>query len=195
VNFEQNSSLKLGNIPALDFFGDGSFYLLDLPGHATGHLGGLARTSSEPDTFIFLGADVCHHPAGIRPSQWLTYPKDTSVPLSALDRMKTELGSCPGAVDFGKLNKAVGKSSYEPIFGPAVFTNEQVAIDSVKKTQPADAHENIFFTFAHDHTLEGIVDLFPLPANDWKQKGWKEAARWKFLNDLVPALAKVAEKK
>lgn len=191
INFEEKLTPKIGNIPAYDFFGDGSFYLLDLPGHATGHLGGLARTSSSPDTFIFMGADVCHHPAGIRPSQWVPYPADRGLPLSALDRLKVELGSCPGTVDFDKLNKAVGKSSDEPIFGPAVFTDEQVAIDSVKKVQPADAHENIFFIFAHDHTIEGIVDLFPLPANDWKLKGWKEAARWRFLDDLVPALAKV----
>ncbi|KAL2206869.1 hypothetical protein CC79DRAFT_1398743 [Sarocladium strictum] len=195
VNFEENSSLKIGNIPALDFFGDGSFYLLDLPGHATGHLGGLVRTSIEPDTFILMGGDVCHHPAGIRPSQWLPYPETPSVPLHVLHRWEMEVGTCPGAMDIAELNKSVGKSSREPTFSPAVFTNEQVAIDSVTKAQPADAHGNIFFTFAHDHTLEGIVDLFPLPANDWKQKGWKEAARWKFLDDLVPALAKVAEKK
>src|SRR5262245_15618148 len=39
-----SSSLQIGNFNALDFFGDGSFYLLDAPGHCIGHMCGLART-------------------------------------------------------------------------------------------------------------------------------------------------------
>lgn len=43
-----------------DFFGDGSFYLLDAPGHLLGHMMGLARTAQ--DEYIVMGGDACHDP-------------------------------------------------------------------------------------------------------------------------------------
>ncbi|KAF3002588.1 hypothetical protein E8E13_008282 [Curvularia kusanoi] len=42
-----DTELKIGQFPAFDYFGDGSFYLLDSPGHAIGHLCGLARTTTD----------------------------------------------------------------------------------------------------------------------------------------------------
>ncbi len=42
-----------------DYFGDGSFLLVDTPGHMPGHLGGLARTAA--DEWVFMGGDCCHH--------------------------------------------------------------------------------------------------------------------------------------
>ena len=57
ISFE-HSSLRIGQFAAFDFFGDGSFYLLDTPGHAIGHMCGLARTTTT--TFAFLGGDICH---------------------------------------------------------------------------------------------------------------------------------------
>ncbi|KAG9074304.1 hypothetical protein FRC06_010784, partial [Ceratobasidium sp. 370] len=56
ISFEDGPSLFLGRFRALDYFGDGSFYLLDSPGHAVGHICGLARTT--PDTFLFMGGDI-----------------------------------------------------------------------------------------------------------------------------------------
>lgn len=58
VSFEkEGKGLKIGRFNALDYFGDGSFYLLDTPGHDIGHICGLARTSSGPDSFVFMGGD------------------------------------------------------------------------------------------------------------------------------------------
>lgn len=42
-----------------DLFGDGSFYLVDTPGHMPGHLSGLARTGE--DEWLLFGGDCCHH--------------------------------------------------------------------------------------------------------------------------------------
>ncbi|TPX38062.1 hypothetical protein SmJEL517_g00298 [Synchytrium microbalum] len=42
-----------------DFFGDGSFYLVDARGHCPGHLCGVVRVAA--NQFIFLGGDCCHH--------------------------------------------------------------------------------------------------------------------------------------
>jgi len=42
-----------------DFFGDGSVYLIDAPGHLAGHINALVRTS--PDgSWLFLGGDSAH---------------------------------------------------------------------------------------------------------------------------------------
>ena len=43
---------------AIDFFGDGSVYVIDAPGHLQGHVNLLARIS--PDKWVYLGGDCCH---------------------------------------------------------------------------------------------------------------------------------------
>ncbi|KAG0707587.1 beta-lactamase-like protein [Suillus ampliporus] len=43
---------------AIDLFGDGSLYLIDAPGHMSGHMAALARIAS--DAFVLLAADTCH---------------------------------------------------------------------------------------------------------------------------------------
>ncbi|OQU95875.1 hypothetical protein CLAIMM_02039 [Cladophialophora immunda] len=45
---------------AVDFFGDGSFYLVDSPGHLRGHMNALLRVA--PDKWVYLGGDCCHDP-------------------------------------------------------------------------------------------------------------------------------------
>lgn len=50
---------QLGPFPAaVDYFGDGSLYIIDTPGHITGHVNLLARTG--PKKWVFLGGDCCH---------------------------------------------------------------------------------------------------------------------------------------
>lgn len=44
---------------AHDYFGDGSLYLIDTPGHLLGHLGALIKT--DDNEWIFTGGDCCHH--------------------------------------------------------------------------------------------------------------------------------------
>ncbi|KAK7469193.1 hypothetical protein VKT23_003684 [Stygiomarasmius scandens] len=51
----------LGPFPrALDFYGDGSLYIVDSPGHLPGHVNLVARTSAD-GAWIFLGGDCAHH--------------------------------------------------------------------------------------------------------------------------------------
>ncbi|KAG2070254.1 Metallo-hydrolase/oxidoreductase [Suillus decipiens] len=53
-------SLPIGPFPlALDFFGDGSMYVIDAPGHIKGHINILARTTSD-GAWILLGGDSAH---------------------------------------------------------------------------------------------------------------------------------------
>ncbi|KAJ3555476.1 hypothetical protein NM688_g2559 [Phlebia brevispora] len=43
----------------VDFYGDGSLYLVDAPGHMPGHLSAFARVA--PDGFLLLAGDTCHN--------------------------------------------------------------------------------------------------------------------------------------
>lgn len=67
-----DSSLEVGPFKALDYFGDGSFYLLDSPGHTVGHLAALARVTvdglSSASSFVLMGGDTCHFIGQLRPS-------------------------------------------------------------------------------------------------------------------------------
>ena len=49
----------ISTIPhAIDFFGDGSVYIIDAPGHLQGHVNLLARLA--PGRWVYLGGDCCH---------------------------------------------------------------------------------------------------------------------------------------
>ncbi|WWC91213.1 uncharacterized protein L201_006155 [Kwoniella dendrophila CBS 6074] len=46
---------------AVDWFGDGSFWLIDAPGHCCGHIMALCRVTTQPDTYVLLAGDAAHH--------------------------------------------------------------------------------------------------------------------------------------
>ncbi|KAI4910865.1 hypothetical protein J4E90_007121 [Alternaria incomplexa] len=51
----------LAGFPAsIDFYGDGSLFIIDAPGHLFGHINLLARTG--PKRWVYLGGDCCHDP-------------------------------------------------------------------------------------------------------------------------------------
>ncbi|KAM0259682.1 hypothetical protein ACHAPA_010636 [Fusarium lateritium] len=187
INFEE-SPLQIGPFRAFDFFGDGSFYLLDTPGHAIGHLAGLACTTTNPDTFILMGGDLCHHGGEIRPSQYLPYPKNLSEHLSLTDSLRLRLSQCPGSM-FDDLNVKRGRKPGETFFDPAIGSDIEQAIQTIRDAQQADAQDNIFFLPAHDMSVAGVIDQFPNTANDWKAKGWREKTFWKFLQDFEAAIS------
>ncbi|KIY01557.1 uncharacterized protein Z520_03109 [Fonsecaea multimorphosa CBS 102226] len=43
---------------AVDFFGDGSLWIIDAPGHIHGHVNALLRVG--PEKWVYLGGDCCH---------------------------------------------------------------------------------------------------------------------------------------
>ena len=57
----QHAWHEISTLPnAIDFFGDGSLYLIDSPGHLQGHTNALLRV--KPDKWVYLGGDCCHDP-------------------------------------------------------------------------------------------------------------------------------------
>lgn len=178
ISFDRN--IKVGAFDAFDYFGDGSFYLLDSPGHAVGHLCGLARVSTSPDSFIFMGGDSCHHAGEYRPSEYLPLPSSISP-----HPFGNNLGPCPGSL-FEPLLRDADKT--KPFYVPRNSYNLEEAKRTIAKVQGADALDDVLVIMAHDKDLLGIIDLFPKYANDFSRKKWVETGRWAFLKDFQMAV-------
>ncbi|TLD28150.1 hypothetical protein PspLS_04295 [Pyricularia sp. CBS 133598] len=169
ITFDGPQALKIGSFPAYDYFGDGSFYLLDSPGHAVGHLCGLARTTTSPtSTFVLLGGDVCHYAGIFRPSRQLPIPASITphpCPSSSLSAL------CPGHA-WEELQKSRGgrectDTLYDITFGHDI----PVATNTVRWLQELDCIDDVFVIVAHDGTVrDGGVPRFPASLNDWKAK-------------------------
>ncbi|CAE6528823.1 unnamed protein product [Rhizoctonia solani] len=187
ISFEHTPTLSIGEFRAFDYFGDGSFYLLDSPGHAIGHLCGLARTT--PDTFVFMGADICHHGGQIRPTKYLPLPKTIS-PNPFPHRLDASV--CPGSLLLDVHPKGSATEPFyhvaDPPQGGAASSDPAEAQRSVEKLMDIDCHENIFTVITHDSTMLDVVDFFPRTLNDWKSKGYREKSMWRFLRDFEGAL-------
>lgn len=97
---------------------------------------------------------------------------------------------CPGAGAYGQMLLQRNGSVNEPFFIPAPMVGVDIdeTIQTIKKAQDADADGDVWFIYAHDTSLLGTVDLFPLPANDWKKKDWRRKTLWAFLRDFDEAI-------
>ncbi|KAI9812415.1 MAG: hypothetical protein M1827_004646 [Pycnora praestabilis] len=182
VDFDGHS--KIGKFESYDFFGDGSFFLLNVPGHAVGHIGALARTTA--DTFVFMGGDVCHYGGSFRPTPY--------VPMPSTLPSNTHLDSrfshpCPCSL-FTPAHPNQEKARTEPFYRVTTmegswYIDPPTAQQSIDKLEEFDADQNVFVAVAHDGGLIGVVDWFPHGSlNDWKGKGWKGESLWGFVNEL-----------
>ncbi|CAI7667262.1 unnamed protein product [Penicillium pancosmium] len=179
IAFEREECLKIGRFKAFDYFGDGSFYLLDSPGHAIGHLCGLARTTANPDTFVLLGGDVCHYGGIFRPSKYLPVPESIK-PHPC--HPHGDATFCPGGA-WEELQRSRGRDVNDPLFTPTFGHDIPQIIETIGKLQEADCLDNLFVIIAHDATVRDAVDQFPLSLNRWKEKGWAKDLKWAFLRD------------
>ncbi|KAM3549752.1 hypothetical protein MY1884_008587 [Beauveria asiatica] len=192
---EVDFPLEVGGFRAHDYFGDGSFYLLDVPGHTVGHICGFARTT--PDTFVFMGADCSHYAGMLRPTEYVPMP-DT-IPPGTLDPYFPPVCPCStftafhpkaGTSDHAKpLSEARSQPFYDVTRDPqGIYELADVAQDSVDKVKALDAQDNVLICLAHDGALVDILPLYNKDAsadiNDWKDRGYKEKTRWGFLNEL-----------
>jgi glyoxylase-like metal-dependent hydrolase (beta-lactamase superfamily II) len=180
--------LKIGRFKAFDYSSDGSFYLLDSPGHAIGHVCGLARVTSSPNSFIFMGGDACHHGGEFRPSQYLPIP--SSISPNPFDLHSKH--PCPGSL-FENLYRDGDR--HKPFFaiarpkdGSGVANNPDEAKTTIGKVIEVDAQDEVLVVIAHDDSLLPVMDFFPKYANECKRKGWVEEGRWLFLKDFEKAV-------
>lgn len=186
-----SSSPTIGDLKAFDYFGDGSFYLLDTPGHCVGHICGLARTTS--NTFIFMGGDICHFAGDFRPSSSLPLPDP--IPSGILDPARNLPSPCPCSLftDHHPRTKdpSQARSSYwyEVTDHPrAAYIDVPLSRTSVSKMQKFDDDPNVLVMLAHDTTPLAVLPTFnqdpERDINDWQKQGWKERCHWGWLNEL-----------
>jgi glyoxylase-like metal-dependent hydrolase (beta-lactamase superfamily II) len=180
IDFSGPNTLKIGRFPAFDYFGDGSFYLLDSPGHAIGHLCGLVRTTVNPPTFVLTGGDVCHYPGIFRPSEYLTVPAEISPqPYNS----QSEAPFCLGSA-WEELQKSRGRKPTDTLYDMCFGHDIPLATKTRGKLQELDCDENVFVIVAHDTSVRDKVDHFPKTLNEWKSKNWASDVKWTFLWDL-----------
>ena len=186
-----STRLAIGGFKAFDYFGDGSFYLLNTPGHAIGHMSGLARTTPSPGpTFIHLCGDAANHAGEIRPSRYHPLP-EFMIPSPS---PKTHPDLCPGhlfrpimrnqspfehMLEFQNQDARVGRD------GKHVAAVHESSKATIKKVEEMDGHSSILTIMAHDWSLKGVIEEFPRDANQWIEKAWKGRGMWKFLQDFV----------
>ncbi|KAK4120119.1 metallo-beta-lactamase superfamily protein [Parathielavia appendiculata] len=182
ITFEGGQSLLAGKFPAYDYFGDGSFYLLDSPGHAVGHLCGLARTTKDPDTFVLLGGDICHYAGIFRPSEHLPIPS-TITPHPCHPHSATATSLCPGHA-WEELQASRGRKGTDTLYDMTFGLDIPLATRTMGRLQELDCLENVFVIISHDSTVRDGVPHFPESLNAWKEKGWGERLKWSFLKDL-----------
>ncbi|KAF2725051.1 hypothetical protein K431DRAFT_216422 [Polychaeton citri CBS 116435] len=185
VDFTQDSeNFKIGRFNAFDYFGDGSFYLLDTPGHSIGHICGFARTNLSPDTFIFMGGDASHHGGEFRPTVYTPLPKELS-PSPLYSRQKV----CPGHL-FAEINPHQSASK------PFYYVTENLSHDkptadwTIDGLGEFDAHANVLLLLAHDDAVvdPAQIDFYPTSLSNWYQAGFGQKVKWRFLEDFEDAV-------
>ncbi|KAK4941746.1 hypothetical protein LTR10_018350 [Elasticomyces elasticus] len=175
LDFNDQHTVTVGGFKGLDYFGDGSFYLLDAPGHAVGHVCGLARVTSTKegdaeDTFIFMGADTAHHGGEFRPTEYLPLPKN----ISPSPYQAKFPAVCPGHIFEAIHPRKKGVEPYYHIH------------DSIPHNKEKADHAS------HDDTLLDPsvgIEWFPQGTmKNWKANDSAKKARWAFLKDFTQAV-------
>ncbi|KAJ7333447.1 beta-lactamase-like protein [Mycena albidolilacea] len=183
-----NSKLTFSGLKAVDYFGDGSFYLLNTPGHLAGHITALARVT--PTSFVVLGGDTFHHAGQARPRP--AFQKNFPCPAHLLEDAKSSVStdyfwshdSRPGAFDLRSRAQALlGISDLPDRF----YADPVAAGVSLEKVATFDADADFLVVAAHDISLRDAIPYFPAYINGWKASGLKEKVVWEFLDRANPA--------
>lgn len=182
IDFNEAANItKIGKFSAYDYFGDGSLYLLDTPGHCVAHLCALVRTTTSPDTFVFLAGDAAHHCGEIRPSAYSPLPE--CMPLS--DAKGHTVPICPGSW-YEDLQLSRNRDPKGPLWQPSFGHDMEQTMATLGHVQEYDGDENVFIILAHDPSLRAPdVPFFPTPVNDWKKRGLSQKYKWAWVASIM----------
>ncbi|KAH8834700.1 beta-lactamase-like protein [Flagelloscypha sp. PMI_526] len=182
LNFT-GSKTKIGGFAALDYFEDGSLYILSVPGHMPGHVAALLRV--QPTSFVLLSADSFHHAGQIRPTAAL----HKAVPISeellylAHDHISRDYFRSGGNDTTGFDFKARSGPFFNiPELGgfyqdPATSRTSWLGIEAF------DANDDVFVVGSHDSTIYPLTPEDKTTTfNDWKALGFKKQVTWQFVN-------------
>jgi hypothetical protein len=194
-----DSQLEICGLRAIDWFDDGSFYLLETPGHTNDHVIALARTAEE--FFLLLGGDIAHHCGEFRPAPLLPLPE--SILLSPFGPPNS-LSPCPGSI-FEPIHPSAGlKSAFRttPFYeaAPLMETDTVASHATLEALKVFDASPDVFVIITHDSSLLDILEFYPnAELTGWEEGGQcsaKEIGKWGFLKDfrkqvVIPAQVEV----
>ncbi|KAI1627144.1 beta-lactamase-like protein [Exophiala viscosa] len=196
IDFTKSPS-EIGGFAAHDFFGDGSFYILDTPGHCLGHMCGLARTTGgKNSTFLLLGGDICHFVGDLRPNK--SYPLPDPIPNDVLDKDSFFPTPCPCSIftDHHPIlsdDTDVEERRTTPWYQvsdheKSAYVDPPAAQSSVDKLVGFERCPNVLICLSHD---SGLLRYLPTlnsdpksDLNSWRKNNWKEETRWEWLNEL-----------
>lgn len=141
-----------------------------------------------PDTFIFLGGDVCHYPGAHQPSAYIPMPEAIPAETKLAERLPLP---CPCSLFTACHPEPDPARSRTTPFDRVSTHPESWYMDAVEAQQSVDklvefdGDENVFVAIGHDPTLRDVCDLFPHGTlNDWKRRGRKGATHGGFVNEL-----------
>lgn len=153
IDFQGTETVKIGAFPAFDYFKDGSLYLLDTPGHCVGHLCALVRTTTNPDTFVFLGGDAAHHCGEVRPSTYVPMPQSIASLTSTTPTDQHTAGSssyngpvCPCSW-FEDLQTSRNRDPAGPLWQPAFGHNMEEVLTTIEGMQEYGGDDKVFVIF------------------------------------------------
>jgi glyoxylase-like metal-dependent hydrolase (beta-lactamase superfamily II) len=189
ISFKEPNVVKIGHFPAYDYFNDGSMYLLDSPGHCVGHLCALVRTSTSPDTFVFMGGDAAHHCGEFRPSQYVPLP-DTIT----LYQHGRHAPFCPASW-YEDLQISRHRDPKGPLWQPSFGQNMEEVMTTIGHMQECDGDDNVFVILAHDASVRSPnVPTFPDSINDWKSRGLGTELKWSWIGEILSTMESNGEK-
>ncbi|KAJ6605074.1 beta-lactamase-like protein [Mycena sp. CBHHK59/15] len=186
VNFDA-ANLTISGFKAIDYFNDGSFYLLNTPGHLAGHMTALARVT--PTSFVLLGGDTYHHVGQIRPlgDFQVNFPCPGDI-LEETKSISTDFfwssGTTDGDFDLLSRTQTLFSVSDTP---DSFYVDPKAATLSVDKVASLDADPDFFVVISHDFSVLSYLPYFPASLNYWQKSGLKENTVWKFLDEANPA--------
>ncbi|KAJ7484737.1 hypothetical protein FB451DRAFT_1233351 [Mycena latifolia] len=162
INFA-DSQLEFGGLKAHDFFGDGSLYILDVPGTRVTTLGMLRPTDKLHQHFPCPGE------------------------LLAATRRSVSAPDFAASDSAGEFDLATRTTPLLHVAENGYYHDPPTARASIKKLGGFDANADIFVVIAHDLSLMSIIEPLPASLDQWKGKGWKERTTWAFLDEKNPA--------
>ncbi|KAI9147347.1 Cytochrome P450 monooxygenase mpaDE [Paramyrothecium foliicola] len=192
------SNMIIGGFRAIEYFGNGSFYLLDAPGRAIGHINALACTT--PDTFVLCAGGTFHHASEMRPHTGARLPDSVKLNrgLYSSDKFRLLYPNTSGVevphyyVEalshlHGGHHKVPFHTLSQQPSGACLSSDLGLTRENLRAVQKFDQDPSIFVVSAHNASLHNILEYYPKAINDWKKIDLKLKGQWKFLEDSVPA--------
>ncbi|KAJ7334264.1 hypothetical protein DFH08DRAFT_965993 [Mycena albidolilacea] len=158
-------------LKAVDYFGDGSFYLLNTPG-------------------VTLGGDTFHHVDETRPRPQFqhNFPCPAHLLGEAGTSISTDYFWSPHSRDGAFALPSRAAQLFADSDLPDAFNADPVAFQvSLDKLTRFDADPDVFVLIAHDLSVRDALPHFPAYLTGWKASARKARTVWKFVEKTNPA--------